>query len=213
MQELIGKESPRRRIARRAGAAGMALAAVLALGACDATGGGYIGAPLDEVVPVGNYTGDANFGFNFNCDAGIKGQITYHDDPSTVDVPVPAGPPGTVVSTPFPEIRLHGTVDTVLLIVELDDEDTPEFDPVTKEAESCPELLQGPGALFQGSYRSQDTTLPGRGRFYVQVVDMGEPSRDAGDPNGDGFSIELSEGPYPGYTRAGNIEGGNIQSK
>ena len=203
MQETIAKDSRRRRIARRVGAAGAALAAVLTLGACDATGGGYIGAPLDEVVPVGNYTGKAEFGFNFNCDAGIKGQITYHDEPSTI----------VGVLEPFPEIRLHGTVDTVLLIVELDDPDTEEFDPVTEPATSCPELLQGPGALFQGSYRSQDTTLPGRGRFYVQVVDMGEPSRDAGDFNGDGFSIELTEGPYPGYTRAGNIEGGNIQSK
>ena len=42
---------------------------------------------------------------------------------------------------------------------------------------------------------------------------MGEPSRDAGDFNGDGFSIELTGGPYTGYTRAGNIEGGNIQSE
>ena len=41
MQETIAKESPRRRMARRIGAAGMALAAVLTLGACKATGGGY----------------------------------------------------------------------------------------------------------------------------------------------------------------------------
>ena len=43
MQKSIVNESPRRRIARRVGAAGMALAAVLTLGACKATGGGYIG--------------------------------------------------------------------------------------------------------------------------------------------------------------------------
>ena len=42
----------------------MALAAVLVLGACRATGGGYIGDPLDG-GPVSVYQGDAEFGFNF----------------------------------------------------------------------------------------------------------------------------------------------------
>ena len=37
--------SRRRRVGRRLAAAGMALAAVLTLGACRATGGGYIGDP------------------------------------------------------------------------------------------------------------------------------------------------------------------------
>ena len=46
MQKSIAKESPRGRIARRVGAAGLALATVLALGACKATGGGYIDDPL-----------------------------------------------------------------------------------------------------------------------------------------------------------------------
>ena len=132
MQKSIENDSPRRRIARRVGAAGIALAAVLALGACDARGGGYIGAPLDEVLPVGNYTGEAEFGFNFNCDAGIKGQITYHDEPSTI----------VGVFQPFPEIRLHGTVDTALLIEELDDPETEVFDPVTREAKSCTEFFR-----------------------------------------------------------------------
>ena len=43
----IVNDSPRRRIARRVGAAGMALVTVLGLGACKATGGGYVGNPLD----------------------------------------------------------------------------------------------------------------------------------------------------------------------
>ena len=57
MQESIVNESPRRGIARRVGAAGMALAAVLTLGACKATGGGYIDdAPADGGVPIGAFT-------------------------------------------------------------------------------------------------------------------------------------------------------------
>ena len=50
------------------------------------------------------------------------------------------------------------------------------------------------------------------GQFVVVVFDQGEPG--VGDPviTGDGFSIELSGvAPYAGYTRAGYIEGGNIQ--
>jgi hypothetical protein len=212
MQETIAKDARRRRIARRVGAAGTALAAVLALGACDAQGGGNVGAFVDDVDPVGEYTGEATFGFNFNCEEGIKGEMTYRDDPSEVEVPVVGG--GTVL-TPFPEIRLHGTVDKVLLLEEPLPV-TPD-DPVnTKPATSCPEVAQAPGALFQGSYRSQDTTLLGSGtqpsRFTVQVLDMGEASARAKSFNGDMFVIELEGGPYNGYTRAGNVEDGNIQT-
>src|SRR5215218_9745300 len=46
MDKSIVNESPRRRITRRVGAAGMAVATVLVLGACQATGGGFIGDPL-----------------------------------------------------------------------------------------------------------------------------------------------------------------------
>ena len=67
MDNSIGNESPRRRIARRFGAAGMALATLLVLGACRATGGGYIGDPLDG-EPVGVNQGDAEFGFDFSCE-------------------------------------------------------------------------------------------------------------------------------------------------
>ena len=182
----------------------MALAAILALGACDAQGGGNVGAFVDDVDPVGEYTGEATFGFNFDCEDGIKGQITYRDDPSTIF--------GVVPDPSFPEIRLHGTVDEVRLITVPDNPLTEEFDAVTEVATSCPALSEAPGALFQGYYRSQDTTLPGRGRFNVQVLDMGEASARAKSFNGDMFVIELEGGPYAGYTRAGNVEDGNIQS-
>ena len=45
----------------------MALAAVLVLAACRATGGGFIGVRL-EGGPVAVYQGDAEFGFTFNCE-------------------------------------------------------------------------------------------------------------------------------------------------
>ncbi len=107
MDKSIVNESPRRRIARRFGAAGMALATVLVLGACQATGGGYIGEPL-EGGPVSVYQGDAEFGFTFYCEmdttkkkprAVITGEITYHDSPSSIILegdlaadPVPGDP-------------------------------------------------------------------------------------------------------------------------
>ena len=68
-------------------------------------------------------------------------------------------------------------------------------------------------AQFQGNYRSQETIAPAApGRFTVLVFDQGEPGRTK-DPQitGDGFSIDLRGGPYTVYTRAGYIEGGNIQ--
>ena len=51
------------------------------------------------------------------------------------------------------------------------------------------------------------------GRFNVLVFDQGEPGRtkDPAFVTGDGFSIDLTGGPYALYTRAGYIEGGNIQ--
>ena len=190
----------------------MALATVLLLGACKASGGGYIGAPLDG--PPGEYEGRAHFGFNFTCQVDrqdqvvIRGNLTYHDKGvSTIDVPVdPDDPSGPVVATEFPEIRLHGTVDPT----SLDDATTCE-----EAAESFPD-----GALFEGSYRPQGprSGIPddlSEGRFIVQVFDQGEPGRttDPAFATGDGFSIELVGGAYNGYTRAGYIEGGNIQSE
>jgi hypothetical protein len=199
MQKSIAKESPRR-IARRLGAAGVALAAVLVLPAChEARGGGYIGDPVDSGV-VGVYGGDAEFGFNFQCDDGVKGQITYHDDPSSITLVGDTNP------TLFPEIRLHGTVENVLI-----DADGDPFTEDVTPAATCEEVVEAQAAHFEGSYRSQDTTLSGRGQFNVFVWDEGEPSRVGGIFDGDGFSIDLKLGPYKNYTRAGFIEGGNIQ--
>src|SRR5215207_3708663 len=97
MQKSIAKESRHRRLAMRLGVAVMALAALLTLGACRATGGGYL--PPNNVA----FKGQADFGFNFTCEvdtakkrAVVRGTITYHDDPS------PLAPKG---------VRLNGTVD------------------------------------------------------------------------------------------------------
>jgi hypothetical protein len=207
--------SPRRRIARRVGAAVMALAAVLTLGACKATGGGYLDEPLQgNVIPpgvplvmdVGNgvYQGTANFGFNYTCEmstgnrAVIKIQITYHDSgTSTITVPTPL-PTDPAVKT-FPEIRIQGTVDPLII-----------YDVSTCEA-AAEVFLDA--ALFEGSYRPQDTTLSAMGgRFNLLVYDESEPGRSPGEITGDGFAIELTgPPPYGGYTRGGYIEGGNIQ--
>jgi len=194
MNETIAKESRRRAIFRRGAAAGMALAAVLTLGACKATGGGYIDEPAPG-GPVSVFKGQANFGFNFTCEmttknkAVIKGEITYHDTGTS-----------TVGGVDFPEVRLHGIVDPMV------------FTAADCEMASQDVLDQ---AQFDGTYRSQDTSLLSKppGRFNVLVFDQGEPGRTK-DPvfvTGDGFSIELVGGPYALYTRAGYIEGGNIQ--
>jgi hypothetical protein len=212
-------ESPRRRIARRAGAAGMALVAALGLGACKATGGGYVGAPLDSGV-IGVYSGDANFGFNFTCEVEtakkrtvIKGQITYHDDPSEVSVV------GAELPIEFPEIRIHGTVKPIVFlgVTECGTAVEKLFEGGDLPVDAPPEFEGIPAAMFEGTYRSQDTTLSNvlpteeRGEFVVLVGDQGEPARPGGEFTGDLFAIDLYGGEYPAYTRGGYIEGGNIQ--
>jgi hypothetical protein len=202
MQEPGVNELPRWRIIRRIGAAGMALTMLLVVGACKATGGGYIGEPLPG-GPVSVYNGDANFGFTFTCamqganKAMIGGQITYHDSATSSIVLVNGTPP-----TLFPEIKIHGVVDPFFV---------PNVSTCQQAAQAFPN-----GAQFDGTYcpQSQTVCVPGKagtGRFTVQVFDQGEPARPGGDFTGDSFSIGLQGGPYNGYTRGGYIEGGNIQ--
>ena len=213
MQETIARGSARR-IARRLGAAGLALAAVVTLGACKATGGGQVGNPLDSGV-IGVYSGDANFGFNFTCEVEtakkrtvIKGQITYHDDPSEVTLPEETLP------IEFPEIRIHGTVEPIVFlgVTECGTAVDKLFGDVPPDA---PPQFEGiPTAMFEGTYRSQDTTVSNvlpPGEFIVLVGDQGEPARPGGEFTGDLFSIDLYGGPYAAYTRGGYIEGGNVQ--
>ena len=181
-------------MARRIGAAVLALAAVLTLGACRATGGGYLppgGASLFQTR--------ANFGFNFTCEvetakkrAVVRGTITYHDDPS------PGFPKG---------IRINGTVDPVFIqLIEPVGVDT-----TCDEADVLAGIPGDPYARFAGKYRSQDTTIPAAqrtGRFQVDVADLGEPAPSI---EGDSFDITLTGGYYGGYNRFGFVEGGNIQ--
>jgi hypothetical protein len=206
MSEPNLKVSPQRRLGRRIGAAGLAVAAALVLGACQATGGGFIGDPLDGGL-VADYEGDAQFGFTFSCEmdytkkkprAVITGEIDYHDDASTIDLPLdPELPDSPLVTTAFPEIDLHGTVEPLIV----------------PNVPSCEAAVEGlPAALFEGTYRPQDRTLRNlRGEFVVQVFDQGEPGTSQGEITGDSFSIQLIGGAYNGYTRAGYIEGGNVQ--
>jgi hypothetical protein len=177
----------------------MAVAAVLVLGACQATGGGFIGDPLDG-GPVSVYQSDAEFGFTFNCEmdttkkrprAVITGEIDYHDSPSSIVLGDDLEP------TLFPEIRLHGTVEPLIV----------------SNVPSCEEAVEGlPAALFEGTYRPQERTLRSqRGEFVVEVFDQGEPGSSQAEITGDSFSIELIGGAYNGYTRGGYVEGGNVQ--
>ncbi len=172
----------------------MALAVVLVLGACRAEGGGYIGEPL-EGGPVSVFQGDANFGFNFTCEmnrrakrALIRGEITYHDSPSTIG------------GVEFPAIRLHGTVEPLIVA------DVP----------TCKQAVEMIGVSRRPCSRAPTGPRTGRsvlwaGEFIVQVFDQGEPGSPQGEFTGDEFSIELIGGAYNGYTRAGYIEGGNVQ--
>ena len=107
------------------------------------TAGGYIGDPLDG-GSIGVFSGDAKFGFSFQCDAGVKGEIAYLDT-STKDA--------------FPGLRLHGTVENVLIEVVSDDPATPEDETVVKPAATCEEIVEAPAAHFEGSYRSLERRL------------------------------------------------------
>ena len=164
----------------------MAVAAVLTLGACKATGGGQIDEPvpsgvLPTTIPDGAFTGEANFGFNFTCEmraknkAVITGQITYHDTGASV-----------VGAKAFGAIRLHGTVDP--------------FFTTAPDCEAAAAIFLD-AAQFQGSYRSQEKGLASAkpGRFTVLVFDQGEPGRtkDPAFVTGDGFAIDLVGAPTP----------------
>ena len=184
-------------VVRRLGrlrAASVLVGVGLVLGACTARGGGQLGPPLDSAI-LATYQGQATFGFTFRCEvkggkAVIRGELDYQDHA-----------PSTIAGMAYPAITLHGVVD-----------------PIFTEAATCAaaaEVFPG-SALFQGTYRPQpmDPAVPDaidQGRFSVQVFDQGKPSRSVGAVTGDGFAIELFGGRYPGYTRAGYIEGGNVQ--
>jgi hypothetical protein len=186
----------------------IALAALLTLGACRATGGGTL------PPQVGLYKGQANFGFNFTCEvetekkrAVIRGEVTYHDRG-----------PVTIEGEEFPDgIKIHGTVDPFFItLTELPPpEKFPEgFEPplTCDNADVLAQIEGIPTAHFEGQYRSQDTTIPETkrtGRFQVDVVDMGEPEPSI---EGDSFDILLTGADkVPFYNRAGFVEGGNIQ--
>jgi len=146
------------------------------------------------------YQGDAELAFSFSCEmdttkkrprAVITGEIDYHDDPSSIVLGADLEP------TVFPEIRLHGTVEPLIV----------------PNVPSCEEAVEGlPAALFEGTYRPQERALRSqRGEFVVQVFDQGEPGSSQAEITGDSFSIELIGGAYNGYTRGGYVEGGNVQ--
>jgi hypothetical protein len=77
----------------------------------------FIGDAL-EGGPVSVFQGDAEFGFTFYCEMEVKknrpravitGEITYHDSRSSIILE------GDLEPTLFPEIRLHGTVEPLIV--------------------------------------------------------------------------------------------------
>ena len=181
-----------RPIGQRLGAAALALVTLVCLGACKASGGGYIDEPVAG-GPVSVFEGRAHFAFNCSCEdkpgdqPRIEGHLTYSDDPSVIS------------GVEFPAIELRGTVDAL-----------PPGSGFTSCAEAAAAYEGLPAVLFEGTYRSPGDTVP-PGRFTVLVFDQGEPGQSVGDVTGDSFAIELIGGGYDGYTRAGYLEGGNIK--
>jgi hypothetical protein len=194
MQEPIANVSPRPRISRRIGAAVVAVAALLVLTGCnEARGWGSIGAPADGAIPVVP-NGKANFAFTYHCDPKrVNGRVYTYNDTST--------------NGAYPGLKLEGKVERTFV-----DADGNPATPELRPARSCQEIIEAPAAQFEGSYRSLEKKYcyAPRGRFTILVFDQGNPSLPAGEFTGDGFSIELSGGPYNLYTRAGYIERGNI---
>lgn len=184
----------RRSIEQRLAAGTLALVTLVCLGGCRASGGGYIDEPLPG-GSVSDFEGRAHFAFNFSCEdeAGdpprIEGNLTYSDDPSVIG------------GVEFPAIRLRGTVDAL-----------PSGTGFTSCAEAAAAYEGLPVVWFEGTYRSAGDTVP-PGRFTVLIFDQGESGQSVGDVTGDSFAIELIGGGYDGYTRAGYLDGGNIQVK
>ena len=138
MTKSLVNESPRRGTARRVGAGGMALAAVLTLGACKATGGGQI----DDPVPgglSGSFTGASRLWLQFHL--WDEGQEQGRDQ----------GPdhlsrhrePASLATKTFRPIRLHGVVDPMVF--------------TAADCETAAQMFLD-AAQFEGTYRSQDTS-------------------------------------------------------
>ena len=191
MQESIVNESPRRRIVRRVAAAVMALAAVLTLGACRGTGGGYI----DEPVPSGVLPEHpVRVQRRLQRRSKLRLQLHLRDDGQ--EQGRDQGPdhlPRHQHQRAFPGLRLHGT----------DRERHWSIDPMDLHHRQPHVRDGGPddcldAAQFEGTYRSQETSLLSKRR------PAGSPSwcstrvsraaRTTRFITGDGFSIELPAG-------------------
>jgi hypothetical protein len=58
-----------------------------------------------------------------------------------------------------------------------------------------------------GHYVSTSRSNPGGGTLQLSICDEGEP----GPTQGDTISINVTSGPYAGYSNGGTLEGGNLQ--
>lgn len=178
----------------RVGAVGLLVVlGLLALG-CRVRGGGYL---PPATTTTGVYETKATFGFILTCEDRdgqpvVRGELDYVDKG-----------PSKIGAKTFTDVALHGVVGAVIF--------TPSL--VEAGVTTCQDFgeVDLRVAQFTGLYRPQrpDPAVPDsleQGTFLVQVHDFAEPGIDR-----DGFAIELTGGTYSGYTRAGTVQGGNIQ--
>ena len=178
---------------------GLLVALSFLITACQARGGGHLPPGLSDIGDI-RFQGDASFGFSLECRTvngkpQVRGQLSYHDHgPSLND---------TTRLPYFGEVKLHG--EGVLVS---------PLPPQTTCASIASMNSFPTAAQFEGRYRAQASNgklLGSEGIFKVLVFDQGEPGSSSLGFTGDGFSIELIGGSYPAYSRAGYLDGGNVQ--
>ena len=189
----------------------MALVAVLGLGACKATGGGYVGDPVWSQAFEAVYTGDATSAST--SPARWNGQ---EEDRDQGPDHLPRRPQPVNVGASYRADRLPGDqaprqVEPIIFLGVTECGAIGSCSSVTVRGRRVRGHSGGPvrGHLPVPGHDALRSARPGE--FTVLVCDQGEPGRQRGDFTGDRFSIELIGGPYAVYTRGGYIEGGNIQ--
>lgn len=220
----------RARRARRIGTAGFAFA-LLSTG-CQARGGGwlspnaaYVGDPKTGNATVyATYSGKATFGFTFTCEdrqngkVAVRAELEYKDEALSTFEPFEAlrtltNPAGKLT---LPSVALHGVTDLMELNVGAGKTCADQ------EAVYSAVFPDPSAAVFKGYYwtkTNEPTAICNRElldeavcRFEIIVDDVSEPgSLGPTADQADSFAIDIKGGDYLHYTRADQIEGGNIQ--
>ena len=212
MQETIARGSARR-IARRLGAAGLALAAVVTLGACKATGGGQIGDPLDSGVIARLHRR-----CKLRLQLHLRGGNGQEEDRDQGPDHLPRRPQRNHLvdeecrRLPGDQDPRHCGAHRFLGRHRVRDGGG---EAVRGDPAAQPPFEGIPAALFEGTYRSQDTTvssaLPARPSSPFWWATRVSRLARAGSSPGTSSPSSSTGARTPLYTRGGYIEGGNIQ--